>query len=102
MNNKEKKFEALTKVLSISQSMQQKADTESWDELIDLEQQRQPLLDSIFPIEYSDNKFRIVLEKIIEINKQLEQQCLQAKGEVQQQLQNINGSKKALTAYQLK
>jgi len=82
--------------------MQKKADTELWDEMIDLQQQRQPLFDAIFPLmdDESSDEIRTMLESIIEINNKLEQQCEQQKQVVKLQLQGMNKNKKAVNAYQ--
>ena len=82
--------------------MQQKADTELWDEMIDLQLQRQPLFDAIFPISEDESieEVRLILEALIELNNKLEQQCEQQKQAVQLQLQGMNTNKKAVNAYQ--
>lgn len=82
--------------------MQDKADAELWDEMIELQQQRQPLFDTTFPITEAENteEIRVMLESIIELNNKLEQQCEKQKQAVQLQLQGMNKNKKAVNAYQ--
>ena len=82
--------------------MQQKADAELWDEMSELQQQRQPLFAAIFPIAdaESSNEIRTILETIIALNNKLEKQCEQQKQVVQLQLQGMNKNKKAVNAYQ--
>ena len=94
------KYQALSEVLTLSESMLKKAEADLWEELIELEQQRQLLIESTFPIDNAAENERTILQKIVELNKQLERQCITAKKEVQQQLLASSGKKKAMSAYQ--
>lgn len=96
------KYKTLSKILALSESMLKKAQAELWEELIELEQQRQLLIESTFPIENEAQNERIILQKIVELNKQLERQCIIAKNQVQQQMLASSGKKKAMSAYQQK
>ncbi|MDQ7072493.1 MAG: flagellar protein FliT [Gammaproteobacteria bacterium] len=79
--------------------MQKKANQSLWDDIIELEQQRAPLLNSAFPIATANNEIRTVLQKLIKINQVVGQQCMQEKEKVRQQLQDMNSNKKAVSAY---
>lgn len=96
------KYKTLSKILALSESMLKKAQAELWEELIELEQQRQLLIESTFPIENEAQNERTILQKIVELNKQLERQCIIAKNQVQQQMLASSGKKKAMSAYQQK
>lgn len=96
MNTKDK---TLSKVLDLSESMLKKAQAELWEELIELEQQRKLLIESTFPIQNEAQNERTILQKIVELNKQLERQCIIAKNQVQQQMLASSGKKKAMSAY---
>lgn len=90
---------ALSQILELTQRMQKNADEELWEELIELEQQRQLMIDTTFPIDNPQQNDRLLLEQIIDLNQKLEQQCNKAKVEVQQQLSSLNSNKKAMAAY---
>jgi len=96
VNTKDK---TLSKVLDLSESMLKKAQAELWEELIELEQQRKLLIESTFPIQNEAQNERTILQKIVELNKQLERQCIIAKNQVQQQMLASSGKKKAMSAY---
>ncbi|MDB2705678.1 flagellar protein FliT [Pseudomonadota bacterium] len=96
------KCQTLSKVLALSESMLKKAEAKLWEELMELEQQRQLVIESTFPIDNTAQNERIILQKIVALNKQLEQQCIKAKSEVQQQLLASSSKKKAMSAYQQK
>ena len=95
-------LEGLNQVLSLLANMLEKAEQQLWDDLIKLEEQRQFLIESTFPLRTSGQNERAILQKIVEINKQLQLQCIDAKDEVQKQLLSFNGNKKAMSAYQQK
>ncbi len=96
------KLTLLAQVLELTQAMQQKADLELWDEMIELQQQRQPFFDKVFPITESTDidKLRSTVEEILELNTKLEQQCDKQKQTIQLQLKGMNKNKKAVNAYQ--
>lgn len=96
----DEKLKALKTALSMTIEMQVLADEQLWDKLTQLEQNREPILNSIFPLENPNNAIIETLEKIINLNSALEKQCLQEKQETEQQLKNINSNKKAMSAYQ--
>jgi len=100
VNNGENRL-ALKSVLLLTQTMGKKAEDNQWDDLVDLEQQRQQLIETIFPLEPTDEESRSILEQIVELNNRLESLCRNAKTEVQEQLQGFNSNKKAMNAYQL-
>ena len=99
MDNSQK-LALLKKALTMTHTMQEMANNALWDELTVIEQQRGPILDSVFPLEVADNEIRAALEQIVELNNSLEQQCAKAKAESQQQLKKMTSSKKAVSAYQ--
>lgn len=101
MNNNEK-LQLLAQVLELTQAMQKKADLGLWDEMIELQQERQPFFDKVFPVtEPSDiDKIRSTVEAILELNTKLEQQCEHQKQTIQLQLKGMNTNKKAVNAYQ--
>ena len=92
----------LMKVLQLTQTMQKKADSGLWEEMVETDQQRQQLIDSVFPIEESHKDINQLLTTIIDLNKELEMQCQQAKQKMHFQLSEMNKHKKALNAYQSK
>ena len=96
---KEESLEILKQALLITQDMQDKAHTESWEDIIPLERQRQRLLDTVFPIEQADDRLREILEMIVKLNNTIEHQCREAKGELQKQLTDMNKNKRAMSAY---
>ncbi len=100
MNN-QKVLNILQHALSITVQMQKKAEGALWNDIIQLERQREPLLDAVFPLEAEadDNKIREILEEIIDINQVLGRQCMKEKDTLQKQLKKINLNKKAVSAY---
>lgn len=97
--NKDDKLEILKQVLSMTLEMQDKVQSESWDELVGLEQHRQTLLDAVFPIDSFDGELRALIKQILDLNNVIEAQCTKVKGELQQQLTGMNKNKRAMTAY---
>jgi CRISPR/Cas system CMR-associated protein Cmr1 (group 7 of RAMP superfamily) len=97
-----KKLQLLEQVIQLTQAMQLKADDALWDEIADIQQQRQTLFDEIFPITSTENsdEIRQILTKVVEKNNHLEKQCQQQKQTVQLQLQGLTSNKKAVNAYQ--
>lgn len=97
--NRDEKYAALQQVLQVTLDMQNKLQPETWDEVIILDQQRQVLLAKIFPIEMVDLPIKVLIEKILDLNKLIEAQCKKEKDEVQQQLSGMNKNKRAMSAY---
>ncbi len=98
MNNQEI-LNKLNHVLSMTVLMQKKADEALWEDMIQLEQQRERLLKAVFPLDVTDNAIRGTLEKIVAINQSLGQRCTKEKDKMQKLLQKMNSNKKAVSAY---
>lgn len=93
----------LKQAIEITDAMQQKADEALWEELVEMEQQREQLLQQALPLAPSDNaneQLRSLIVTLADKNSQLEQVCNQAKQEIQTHLQTLNKNKKAVSAYQ--
>jgi len=101
MMNSRQTLSALAQLLMITKTMQQKAQQQLWDEITTLEQQRQTMINTIFPINENDMSTQITekIQKIIDLNQELETQCRQAKQEVQVQMKGLNRNKNAAAAY---
>lgn len=81
--------------------MQQKAQQQVWAELSNLEQQRQLIIEGVFPIadKLANDDVRNMVQQIIDLNQQLEIVCQQEKQDLQVQLQSFNHNKKVTAAY---
>jgi hypothetical protein len=97
--NKNEKRMALQQVLQMTLDMQHNAQSESWDDVINVEQQRKALLDKVFPIETFDAELSALIEQIRDLNNLIEAQCSKAKGELQKELSDMNKNKRAMNAY---
>ncbi|MFW5451311.1 MAG: flagellar protein FliT [Methylophagaceae bacterium] len=91
----------LSQVLMLTKSMQQKAQQQVWAELSNLEQQRQLIIEGVFPIadKLANDDVRNMVQQIIDLNQQLEIVCQQEKQDLQVQLQSFNHNKKVTAAY---
>ena len=101
MSDSSKTLIDLSQILLLTKNMQQKAQQQVWSELPILEQQRQEIIEIVFPI--ADNRasdeVRNMIQQIIDLNRQLESTCQQEKQDIQIQLQSFNHNKKATAAY---
>jgi len=97
--NKNEKLTALQQVLQMTLDMEQSTQSELWDNVLTLEQQRKVLLDKVFPIETFDAELSTLIEQIRDLNNLIEAQCSKVKGELQKELTEMNRNKRAMNAY---
>jgi len=95
------KLSGLIQILALTKSMREKADNALWEELVELEQQREQLIMPIFPISNTDfnPELRRLTEEVIKENTMLEEVCQQAKKELKTQVLVLNKNKTAIAAY---
>ncbi|MDH5358618.1 MAG: flagellar protein FliT [Gammaproteobacteria bacterium] len=101
MNN-EQRIAALNNIVSLTQEMLAFSQKEQWDEMIELDQQRKPLIAALFPVD-EDGQTEVIrglLQTLLELNKQLETVSLKARDDVRTQLQGLNKQRKVTSAYQ--
>ena len=80
------------------------AEAGEWEEFLELEQQRQSLLNglSLERLELTGSQYAEVhakMEELIDLNEQLEVICRQQRSELAKQLQKISHGNKATKAY---
>lgn len=99
--NKQETVSAVLQVLSYTQAMQQKSEHDLWNDFVEIEQQRQDVIATIFPIDDNNvtEQIKTSIQKIIDLNQIIETQCREAKQEAKIQMQGLNQNKKAITAY---
>lgn len=103
MSNSDDKLNMLQQALQLTQEMLKLAKQQKWDALEPLNQQRQSLLQAIFPL--ADNppsveSFSTLLQSLIDTNHQLIAHCKEGKQSLQLQMREAKFTQKAVTAYQ--
>jgi len=96
------KLQQLNQAMDLTKQMQALAEKAEWDQIIELDKQRQGLFSQIFPLNNANVSadFQQKLQYLIELNKQLEKFCASQKRDLQLQMQGLNKNKKAINAYQ--
>jgi protein subunit release factor B len=91
----------LEQAIVLTQQMLDQAEKKDYESLPEVEKKRQLVLDKTFPVspQESSVQLKAKLEMLISLNAKLEQQCQQAKQELQKELQGMNRNKKAMSAY---
>lgn len=95
------KLASLEQALQLTYTMYQQAQEENWSALPELQQQRTDLLETVFPVDETDNisAIRPLLEQMIAMNQQVETSCKNARQAFQVELADLNKNKKAVAAY---
>lgn len=95
------KLQQLEQAAELTQLMQQQAEQANWDAVTEFEQQRQLIFKSIFPVNENEVSadLRQTLEKLINLNAELQRFCQQKKQDLQLEMQGLNKNKKAINAY---
>jgi len=96
------KLQQLSQAMDLTNQMQKLAEQEEWDQIMELDKQRQGLFSQIFPLSRVDVSidFQQKLQHLLQLNNQLEQFCKSKKQDLQLQMQGLNKNKKAINAYQ--
>ena len=94
------KHKQLNLLIDLTNVMQQKAEHAEWEVLNKLEKQRQQFIKKFFPVNDGvSTDFQRSLEKLINLNRQLEHYCLRKKQDLQLEMQGFNNKKQAINAY---
>jgi hypothetical protein len=96
------KLQQLSDAMDLTNQMQALAEKAQWEQIIQLDKQRQDLFSQIFPLNNVDvsSGFQEKLHDLVELNNQLETFCASQKQDLQLQMQGLNKNKKAINAYQ--
>ena len=96
------KLSSLQQALQLTQRMLSLAKQQSWDDLSPLEQQREALLQAVFPVDKASQTDSIAeaIRELIEANHQLVAQCQSGKHSLQMQMRDAKFTQKAVSAYQ--
>lgn len=85
-----------------TEAMLQAAQNAQWNEVAEQHQKRETLFQSAFPITNASETevAKLITEKILKLNQEIELLCKQARQQVQTELTGLHHNKKAVSAYQ--
>jgi hypothetical protein len=99
MNNKKKQ---LLNVIEYSETMLKEAETGNWEKVIDIEVQRNELLEKIFSSASSRNEIDDVdtkIHHILNINKKIESAAANARDNMRNDISSISKGRQAVDFY---
>lgn len=102
MSPSDNKLKMLQQTHQLTQTMLNLAKQEKWEAIEPLNQQRQVLLQAIFPIADSLDEMETissVLRSLIDTNQELIAHCQEGKQSLQLQMRQAKFTQKAVTAY---
>lgn len=103
MTDSSDKLNALHQAVQVTKNMLAMAKQKQWTELPEIEEKRQKLLQSIFPLDQYSPEIEsqmTVLQTLIDTNNELIAHCQEGKQSLQLQMRNAKFTHKAVTAYQ--
>jgi len=103
MTDSNYKLNSLRQAVQLTQSMLAMAQQKQWNELPEIENKRQILLQSIFPLDEDSPEIEsqaTVLQTLIDTNNELIAHCQEGKQSLQLQMRDAKFTHKAVTAYQ--
>jgi len=93
----------IEEAISLSKALIKLAEEQDWEKFAELETSRQALIAKIDTQTVNDphlqNAVRLLLNELIELNRQLETRCSAERDQIVSQMKSLHQSKKASSAY---